>query len=196
MNPSLTSLVQDVYTLTNRPDLVGETTLAVRNATLKAHNSDYFYKDIFETGIVFDYAQMQQSLEYKTLIPRWRALKYFRRYDNNTPGVFFAVVTPEDLLNSYSVHKENVCYVAGMELQVRASSDLQYALLGCYLRPDVTTDGFCSWIADEQPAAIIYEAAATVFKAIGADEQNATYRDLAAQEYRQLQTTNIQAVGY
>lgn len=202
MNATLSSLVADVYTLTNRPDLVGETALAVRNATLKAHNSDFFYKDLFETGVVFDYSQAQQSLEYKTLIPRWRALKYVRKFlggdtpDTGCPGEFLEVVTPDALLDGYNINKNNVCYVAGVELQIRSSEAQQYFLVGCYAYPDVTTDNYDSWIAQEQPMAIVYEAAATVFKTIGYDEQNAVYRDLVATEYQQLKITNIQAVGY
>ena len=46
-------LLADVYTLTNRSDLIAETKLAVKMATLKMHQRDYFYKDIRETGIQF-----------------------------------------------------------------------------------------------------------------------------------------------
>lgn len=202
MNQSLTSLVADVYTLTNRPDLVGETTLAVKNATLKAHNTDYYYKDLFETGIKFDFSQLQQSLEYKTLVPLWRAIKYLRKYyfDSNgttgTPGDFLALITPDQVLDSYQINRENVFYVAGLELQIRSSDEQQYYLLGCYVRPDVTDAKYASWIADEQPAAITYEAAATVFKTIGYDEQAATYKQMVADEYAQLKITNTVANGF
>lgn len=201
MNPLLTSLVNDVYTLTNRPDLVGETLLAVRNATLKAHRVDFFAKDIFETGIQFDYEQNQQSLEYRELIPRWRSLKYLRKCYLDTTGAavsgeFFQVLTPDELVDSYGVNKENVCYLAGSELQIRSKDSIQYCLLGCYILPNVTTGDYSSWIAIEQPAAIVYEAVATVFKTIGYDEQNAAYAKLVDLEYVQLKQDNIQAVGY
>jgi hypothetical protein len=39
---SLATILTDVYELTGRPDLVAETTLAVKNATLKAHHLDFF----------------------------------------------------------------------------------------------------------------------------------------------------------
>jgi hypothetical protein len=202
MNQSLTSLVDDVFTLTNRHDLVGETTLAVRNATLKAHNQDFFYKDLVETGIVFDYEQVQQSLEYKTLVPRWRAFKYLRKYLQGTngqqgfPGDFLEFISPDGVLDSYSINKENVCYLAGVELKIRSLGAQQHFLLGCYVFPNVTVADYKSWIAEEQPAAVIYEAAATVFKAIGYDEQNSAYRALVHEEYVQLKMNNIQAVGY
>lgn len=200
MNALLTSLVNDVYLLTNRPDLVGETLLAVKTATLKAHQLDYFYKDIYETGIQFDDSLAQQSLDYKTIIPRWRALKYVREYDYTSapgyPGNFLEIITPESVLDSYSINKENVGYIAGQTLQIRTRAAGQYFLVGCYLYPDIGTETYDSWIAQEQPAAIIYEAAATVFKTIGYDEQFSAYQGMVATQYAELKITNITAVGY
>ena len=43
---TLAALLADVYSLTTRPDLVAESTVAVRKATLKAHLSDYFFRDL------------------------------------------------------------------------------------------------------------------------------------------------------
>ena len=51
---SLNSLMTDVMTITNRADLIAETKLAVKQATLKMHQVDYFPKDIFETGIAWN----------------------------------------------------------------------------------------------------------------------------------------------
>lgn len=200
MATSLASLTADVISLTNRPDLVGETSLAIRAATLKAHHSDYFYKDLFETGIQFDFSLAQQSLEYKTVIPRWRAAAYLRPYDASvSPGVpkkELTLITPDNIFDSYAVTKEDVFYVAGLELQIRTLAAWQYFLLGCYVNPDVTATGYNSWIADEHPFAIVYEAAAIVFKSIGYDEMNAAYRQMVMDEYGELKMSNITAVGY
>ncbi len=200
MNATLTSLVAAVYTLTNRPDLVGETVLAVKNATLKAHRSDFYYKDLIEHGIQFETSLAQQSLEYKTLIPRWRALKYLRKFDPTippgTPGKFLDIISPESVLDSYAINRENVCYVAGLQLQIRSVQAWQYYLLGCYVYPDVTDESYSSWIADETSAAIVYEAAAIVFKTIGYDEQVSTYRIMVTEEYTELKMSNVVANGY
>lgn len=200
MSTSLLDLAADVYTLTNRPDLVGETKLAIKSATLKAHGSDYFYKDLFESGIIFDLPLTQQSLEYKTLIPRWRALKYLRIFDYTTPPgcakKFLIILQPEDILDSYSVNREDVVYVAGLELQIRTCTCQQYFLLGCYLYPDIGDSTYYSWIADEARYAIVYDAAATIFKTIGYDEQVSTYLRLVQEQYAELKLTNIIVNGY
>lgn len=201
MTPSLASLVADVYSLTNRPDLVGETLLAVRNATLKAHISDFYPKDIYETGVAFSDSLAQQSLEYKGLVPLFRALKYIRKYVPNVSGIggrdgpFLDILTPDDLVDSYNCNKANVAYLAGSEIKIRSSEAIQYCLFGCYVYPNVTVDSYYSWIAEEQPTAILYEAAAVVFKTIGYDEQVATYRQMVADEYAILKQ-QIAVTGY
>ena len=199
MTTSLATMLASVYALTKRPDLVSETTLAIQNATLKAHRSDYYPKDLFEQGLQFDFSLTQQSLEYKTLIPRWRSLKYVRKFDYTTPpGVptqYLELITPENVLDSFSINREDVCYLAGLELQIRCKMATQYFLLGCYLYPDVTANGYSSWIADEMPAVILYEAAAVVFKTIGYDEQASAYRQMVIDEYMELKQ-NIIAEGY
>ena len=58
---TLNELIAEVYTITNRPDLVAQTLMAVRSATLKLHQSDYYYKDIFETGFQFTSAEYLQQ---------------------------------------------------------------------------------------------------------------------------------------
>lgn len=168
-------LVANVITITNRPDLVDLTKLAVRHATLKAHKLDFFPKDLYETGIQWQTTAYIQSLEYRTLVPRWRAFKYLRKYDFSTspgtPGELFKVITPELILDDYNFQKDNVCYLAGESLEIRSNTLDSYMLLGCYRHPDTTETSFDSWIALDQPFAIIYEAARAVFKQTGYDEQ-------------------------
>ena len=66
---NFSDLVTEVGTITGRPDRVAEIESAIKSATLKAHNSDYFYKDIFETGIAFTTSDFYQQLDYRALIP-------------------------------------------------------------------------------------------------------------------------------
>lgn len=194
---TLAELQADVITLTNRPDLAAETLLAVKAATLKLHQADYFYKDLYETGISFSASAFVQQLDYRVLLPRYRALKYIRKSDSTgTPGIFLGVLTPSEVLDQYGIAREDICYVAGEVIQIKCSTALQYAILGAYLNPDLTTAGYSSWLAFDHPYAIIYEAAVTVFKAIGYDEQATTFSKLAAEQLQLVRISNIQAEGY
>ena len=200
MSKSFTDLVTDVYSLTNRPDLVNETALAIRAATLKAHHSDFYPKDLFETGIQFGISDYQQSLDYVSLIPLWRSIKYIRKVDITTspytPGKFLDLISPEQSLDSYAQNKEDVYYLAGREIKIRSIDQQANYVVGCYVHPDVTVTGYNSWVANEHEFAIVYEATAIIFKTIGYDEQVSTYRQMVTEEYNMLRSSNLLAVGF
>jgi len=196
---TLAELYAEVYLLTNRDDLVAQTAAAVRSATLKIHQLDYFYKDIFERSIVFPTDSYIQQLEYRPLFPRWRALKYLRKttaqgFDD---GVFFTVIpVPEFVEDSYKINQVDVCYVAGDLIQIRSSSKFQYLIVGCYRNPDITTGTYDSWVALDHPYAIIFEAAKSIFFQVGDSDQFAAYSRMAAEEQQLVRISNIQAQGY
>ncbi len=203
---TLTELINNVYTITNRPDRVDETLQAVLSATLKAHQSDYYYKDIFETGVDCENVAYIHDIDYRQLIPTWRAIKYLRKWvspgapPNVTNafqvGTLLKLVEPMNVLDDYSLTKQDIYYIAGSTIHINSSTQDQYYLLGCYLNPNVTQANYSSWIALDHPWAIIYGAAATVFKAIGKDEENVTYRQLVADEIALLKSSNIVANGF
>ena len=188
---SLNSLMTDVFTITNRPDLIAETKLAVKQATLKMHHVDYFPKDLFETGISWNPADYVQSLAYKNIIPRWRTFKYLRKYQDSRPGDFFQLLGVEETLDRYAINKDNICYIAGDQLEIRSSTQDTYMLIGCYLHPDITDESYSSWIADEHPFAIVFDAAATVFKMIGFDEQAAYLKQNVTEQIALLRQNQI-----
>jgi hypothetical protein len=195
---TLTELQQEVYTLTNRSDLVAETLAAVRAATLKIHHSDFYDRDLFETGISFVNPLYLQQIDYKFLVPRYRALKYIRKTDasGQENGTLFTVITPDSVLDDYKLNRTDVCYLAGSVIQLRSSTQVQYCLFGCYRHPDITVTHYDSWVATDYPFSIIYEAAATVFKMIGDTDQFAAYTRLADIQLAEVRLSNIQANGY
>ena len=176
-----------------------ETALAVKSATLKLHQSDFYYKDLFETGISFTESAYIQTLEIKPIIPRFRALKYIRRYDNSgsgAPAEFFKVLTPLETIDEYGYNREGIAYMAGSSLNVRSAVSFQYALLGVYLNPSIVESNFISWIADDHPYGIVFEALRLLFKQIGYDEQAAAYERLAGEQLAEVKMAGIQAEGY
>lgn len=192
------SIVEDVYTITNRPDLVKETQLAVRSATLQLHRSEFFYKDLAESALQFDSNDFIQTIDYRTLFPRYRALKYLRKFDpTGGVGPFFKVTTPAEVLDIYGEQKSDICYVAGQVIQVKSSNAVSYALIGIYQNPDVSNDNYNSWIADESKFAVVYKAASIIFGTVLGDvtRQNAN-NAMAGVEMVEIINSNIQAEGY
>ena len=191
-------LVAEVYNLTNRSDLSAETEAAVRAATLKAHQTDFYSKDIYETGIQFDTAAYRQQVDIITFISNFRALKYLKRVEDETDdvGAFFNVITPEELLDSYGIARTDIGYIAGRSIEIRASVEFSKVLMGAYVLPIVRTGAYASWVADMHPYYIIYEAARVIFKTIGYDEQSAQYNNLVAEELTLLRMSGLTDVGY
>src|SRR6185369_14679630 len=114
---TLAEIISEVYTITGRPDRVAETLSAVKAATLFAHQTDYYYKDLFESGLKFDTAEYIQSLNYRDIIPRWRAVKYMRKFTPANPDVSLTIgvpgpeltlINPDNLFDAYLVQKTDV----------------------------------------------------------------------------------------
>ena len=192
-----TDLLANVYTVTNRPDLVAETTLAVKAATLKLHRIDYFSKDLFETGVSFSTSDYFQTLDYKTIIPLFRTIKYLRKYDsvNLKPGIELKAISIEKVLDGYGVERQDVFYQAGSVLQIKSSTQEQYYLIGAYLNPIIDPATYNSWIAQEFPMSVVYVAASIVFTAIHQAETAAAMDKLAASEMAEILMHNIETVG-
>jgi len=188
---TLEELKSEVYLLTARPDLEDQTLQAIRAATLKMHQRDYWRRDLKEVGVQFDTAAYLQSFDIYEFVPKFRSLAYVRKYLDK----LFEVIEPEALFNGFGNEKTNVVYLAGNILQMRSSEPFTQFLLGYYQYPDVTVDGWNSWIADEFPYAIIYEAATTIAVSIGYQEIAASLASRAREEFLIMQRTAIRAEG-
>lgn len=211
---NFTDLVNEVYSLTNRPDLVNETQSAIRSATLRAHHLDFWPKDLVEQYTGFTEASFYQQLPIQS-IPLFRNIKYIRKYypngsdpiivpgnwyysrGKNLPdGKFFEFLTPEATLDSYGVNKVDVAYLAGATIQIKSGDSFQYVLMGYYQHPNIVPATYTSWIAIEFPYAIVYDAVCTIFKMIGYDEQYQAMQELRRMEYELLQLSSILVEGY
>jgi hypothetical protein len=194
---AFTDLLANVYTLTNRPDLVAETTLAIKAATLKLHRLDYFAKDLYEVELTFPTSSYFQTLVYASTVPLFRTAKYLRKYDavGLTAGKELKAVPIEKVLDSYGIDRVDVYYLAGTAIQIRSSTQEQYFLFGCYLSPNVDTVNYASWIYNEYPYAIVYSAASIVLSAIHQDELAAKMDKLAAVEIAEIIASNLETIG-
>lgn len=199
----LTDMQNEVYLLTKRPDKVNETLSALRTALLKCHTQDFFTKDILETGIAFTASSTQQSFTYKALIPLWRALSYIQplSLDSGTglygpQGKPLEEIAATNILDQYDYYKDNVYYEAGQVLQIRTNPAFQYFQVGAYLFPDVSVgSSLQSWVTADYPYAVIYDAAATIFRSIGFVEQMKELQAMAAELRGLIITSNILATG-
>jgi len=190
---SFNELLQEVYAVTNRPDLISESKMAIKAATLKAHQSDFYSKDIYEQYVTLgDEASYLWSLDYISLISNLRSFKYVRKLDpEGTPGDFITILSPEEVLDTYGASRQDIAYVAGRILEIKSSTEINTCLLAAYVNPIVAEGSYSSWVADLYPYVIVFEAARVLFKTIGYDEQSAAYNQLVGEQYQILRTNAL-----
>jgi hypothetical protein len=191
-------LLEEVYTLTKRADRTAETASAVKAATLKAHQSDFYSKDLYETGINLGELAYRHSYDYIALFDNFRTFKYFKRVEdqNDDVGKFLDIITVDEVLDSYGNNRTDIAYVAGRVLEIRSSVEFQYALIGFYANPIVRTGAYSSWVAQMYPYAIVYEAARTVLTALGQQEEANGMAALVREQYQILRASSLTDVGY
>lgn len=196
MSKTLAQLKADVLTIVKRADLVDAIDLHTKNAILKAHSADYWMQDLFEFAFSFGTAAPTYSLEIRALIPLFRKMKYLNTIDQTSLDVIKALngISPTNFLDAYGYKRDYSFYEAGVYIQIRCSDSPQYFNAGVYLLPD-TTLAVPSWIADSYPYAIVYEAARTLFKSIGFDEQSAAMEKLVAEAMQMVREAGVPTIG-
>lgn len=210
MANSIAYLASEVYNVTRRPDLTNQTAQAIRTATLMLHQRAFYPKDLQEFFIDFEEVNYLQQFQYETYVPFWRALSYFKhldyRYSSQLPvapnacfnqfsNKEFNIITPDNIFDYFGGLKTNVAYLSGINWNMRASFPFQKVRCGCYLNPNVTNDGYSSWIADKHEFAVVYEAARLIFNQIGLDAEQQVMQNNVATQVAIIDTANLVGVG-
>jgi hypothetical protein len=176
-------LCEDVVTATNRPELIGEIQLAVRQATKYFHLRDFFMKDAQENIFTFPVANYTFQISVSDTFTRFRKIRYIKKYDNvnavikETPEDKVSQVDPDALFDRYGAPKNNVFYIAGDNLNIRCNTQESSFLISWYAYPDTLPESFKSWIADLYDVAIVEYAKAQIFNAIGMDAEAKRIKD-------------------
>ena len=181
-------MIEDIYTLTARPDLDGETLLALRTATNSAHLSDAYPRDLQTMSIQLPIPGYLTQLDIPTVFPRLRGLGSVRVLDESyTPPQVLQeqqvkVIELGDIYDDYGALRSNVAYIAGDKINIR-SSILSYGyLVEGFIAPHVRRTEYNSWIAQLFPDVILYWAAAIVLGTNGNEEKSNKYMGMVEKQ--------------
>ena len=190
---TLTEMTAVLTSLLTRSDLAAFKLSALQAATLKAHRSDLFPKDLSESVVDLGSSLLLHSWAYLGTIPRFRELSTLIRLElaADTEGCLLKEVQSTDLFDNYSRYKTDTYYLAGANIQIRSAAAFQYAKVAVYLDPDVAELTFSSWVATDYPYAIIYEAARAMAITLGMLEEARGFTQLLSEESRELQRNSI-----
>lgn len=182
-------LVNDI---TKRPELVSTTDFAIKLATLRAHNVEFFHRDQAIAVLTFtpvNGALFQDIPNVYSTLPLLRIPNFLQSED---PGTFAPTENLEfvpDYKNFYTPENEirwSVFSLIGETLRMRAQSVTGRASLYYYKNPNTTTTGYASWIADQYPDDLAQWAAAIVWNRSDNLEQAKRTLDLHVNPFKEL----------
>jgi hypothetical protein len=189
------SVLDAVMVLTKRIDLQSETELAVKTATLNAHLTAFYPRDLVTQEVNLVNCVFVHSLDILSLFPRCRGFERIRLlnvsgYPMEYPQI--EIIEIGDIYEpEYRVLRNNVAFQAGSNLNVRSLQGANGYLIDWYSTPDTRRDYYNSWIADLYPDLIIYWAAALVQIATGNTDISRQHTDMVNMQLIPLAKANF-----
>lgn len=175
-------MLENIITLTNRPDLEGETKLALQSATTNAHLTDVYPRDVTSVQVQLPNGANQLALDTPTLFPRIRGISTVRPLDVNQQVISgdrcnqIEVVELGDIRDpEYGNIRNNIAYMSGDKLIIRAPIQGWGFLVDYVQAPQTRREQYSSWVAQLAPSIIWYWAAALVFSTNGNEEKARNY---------------------
>lgn len=162
-------LKTEVFTYTNRSDLVAETELALRQAIRTAHRQGKFWKDITTVrleGLGTD--QPVQQIDIETLLPRYKQIVYIK---SGTEDRYYDEAVASDLLDNDNYARYNVFWGLGSIINVRGYAP-EESLEVAYYRQPITSPpaSIDDWLLANYSSVVVLLAAGTVLGLIGEQE--------------------------
>lgn len=194
---NLTELCDAVASKSRRPDKAEEILLAVQEATLFAHHSDFYRRDIVEIPLVYTQAAFKGQVDFNRQLPGLRKVAYWRKFDPLTcaVGEYLKPVEPDQLLDQFRNQKLDRYYLAGKVINWISSTGDKAHLVGYYKRPPIAKSDYDSWIGDNHPFILINYAAGIIFGQIGQQDEKKAHQELALAQIAELLTDEIESEG-
>lgn len=182
-----------VNDLTKRPELVALTNLAIRMATTRAHQVDFFSRD--QRNILLTYTPYVTNELYTDIttiystLPQLRTPDFIQILDATSlvpSEVLEYVVDYKYFWDNEGMLKGSVFTMLGETLRFRSLSNTGKAQFYIYQNPVVDSTGYNSWIADMYPDEVAGWAAAIVWSRSGFQEIAKQWLDTVITPFREM----------
>lgn len=188
---TLSDLITATIEITGRPDLTTLITRSIFKATIKEHSAVDYPRDLaaispialpasstnryqlslLTLGLATSLRKISKIAEAVTPVesPIYTGAGYYGQ-------IQFTEVSPNNLFDGYAMEVYDYFYRQGDTINIASSRAVANVALLYYAMPVITVEAYASWIADLYPYVIYEHAASDVFKAVGKDDEAATYR--------------------
>lgn len=167
---------------TQRPELVALTESAVRTATLRAHHTDFFRKDLKAAALDYTISVSVPFQDFPdvsaSLLPRLRSIKdiYGMSVDGLHKVEQLEYRETDDLYDADGCARHHTYTLLGDTLRCYFCAPTGKAEVYFFANPVVTSGSYSSWIADEYPDDLAAWAAAIVMSRTGFLDMAASYQ--------------------
>lgn len=176
---------------TRRPEVANVTKAAIKSATLRAHHTDFFPRDLntalltytpSSTAILYDFPNIQNTLA------RLRSIQFLQGIDavTSSPVEQLEYRVADDLFDSDGNRRYHVYTLIGATLRIYPSTATGAMTAFFFQNPNVTEAQYSSWIADTYPEELAMWAAAIVFARTGFVEMAKQFNDTHIVPFKEM----------
>lgn len=180
-----------VVAQTRRPEIPAITKAAIKSATLRAHHTDFFPRDL-QSGAVL-YTPSTTAVYYdvsniSSTLSRMRALKFLQGLDNATftPVEKLEFREADDLYDLDGCRRLSMYTLIGDTLRFYPQSATGRLEAFYYQNPVIAELTYTSWIADQYPDEIAMWAAGIVFARTGFAEMARDMQDTHTRPFKEM----------
>ena len=176
---------------TRRPEVSAITQAAIRTATLRAHHTDFFNKDLATS--LLSYTPSASAIYYdlpdiSTTLPRLRAMQLLQSVDTTyyQPTEELEYREVQDLYDKDNTLRKSMYTLIGDTLRVYPQSVTGSMSAYFYQNPNVASDTYSSWIANNHADELAMWAAAIVFARTGFADMAADFQKNHITPFKEL----------
>ena len=160
---------------TRRPEVPAVTSAAIRTATLRAHHTDFFVRDLSLATLSYTPSSSSFLYDFPTVsgtLVRNRAIQLLQCVDPTTalPTENLGYRELQDLYDADNNRRPSVYTLIGDTLRIYPQSATGRLDVYYYQNPVTDSLSYSSWIADSYPDELAMWAAAIVFARTGFTE--------------------------
>jgi hypothetical protein len=166
---NLAEISAEVTTQLRRPDLAAQIKGYVRQVVRQVHAATEFQRDLVEQVVTIESPMQQFKIplpdDYRRMLRCFPCNQYSVPCATANGRPEFEMVAPNDLFTQSGQMMQDIVYISGPTLVVRAGAAVQYMCLQYYKEHDVRDDTTETWIMKQFPEVIMSGVKARYYQA-------------------------------